>query len=791
MTDFSFQNKAYDLLLNLKEDKSQLPIIKSVKELRLLIDIIKEQYPIYATADNQTLIDFIKDIFKINPLQRYMYMANHTEDNQYRPIECFEIKPGVRCRMEGSYVDYKGKSYPFYYYHTFPIKEMSNKEYAHEFDKIWFKAQKGKACIINTYKFKIGDKVRHIIDHDAVGIIRSRIPAGKRSPLTNPYEFSPNAYIIDWSNIGTNSEISLQCWYNEDSLMLLQTNKLEVKPMKTFNRRLIEIEYEKFSPKEWLKQIVKEGYDRAVYLTLLQKNTERREFGWIKQTKKIEIGYNTFNTLNAVKNKLRHVYHLKDKNIKNIQILDDINFNKKKDHKVKRHKVDTISTPKPQKYQRKLTAEEKQFRLLNTKNGSLQTYTSPHKLVCVKYIIPGEDGFQTVSRIPVNEAKKLVGVKDNYEYASKTEYQTYLNHLKKVKDEKKPGLTVMGTDFKTKLQLPRKTRRYDKQKYRKGSRLVKEQFVPKIIPEEEIEINSINPTLNTYDEEGNIIGKERFHMKYIKPAHVIIKRILTRIKAWIPIKITKEIINERKAQSEKDKAKYVATKFKKPLSVLKEEFAINERRNDKYSERENWSKHFQRLVTLITTGNKYIDEDKSIYINKKGLFAMVSNIINLDAKLHWDNIKILDFIRYIRQTTHGVFDKESKVKKIRPSKAKKVKKQVEFEPIMFATKINATKLKYNLPNEDKKLIVIFKDGIKETEGEGIFKEGNIIHESGDIICPINSVIKWKYEDDKDFSTMLIDEGGGFTEIPIKFKRKKNEIKFKRIKKANNNSEKSE
>jgi hypothetical protein len=792
MTEFSFQNKMYDLLLNLEEDKiekkNNLPVVTSIHDLRLLIDIIKQEYPLYADADNKTIGNFIKDLFKLNPLERYMTIANHTDENHYRPIECFEIKPGVICRMEGTQVHGDGRKSTYFYNHQFPTKELSTKDYAKEFDTIWQKAQVGKACILNTYKFKIGDIVAHIKDPNETGTILKRLPA-KRSE-DNKYEFIRNHYNVWWDNITATNEdnkILYESWSDEDSLILKQKLKLEASPMKTFNinKRKVTIQFEKYSPREWLNENIQKGYDKAVYLTLLKKNTEKKEFGWIEQQKVIEIGTNVVNTLNAIRNKLQHKYHIKLKDIKNLKIIDDVYISSKKKHGKKKRKVDTVSTPRSQTYERKLIFEEIREKQFDLKKESLQTYTSPHKLVCVKYIIPGNDGIQIVTRLPKPKADYLVKNKDNYEYATKLEWKKYLNTVKENKDKSKPGLTEIGKDHITGMPLKRYARRYEKHKQRKDSRLVKEQFIPVAVPEEEIEVNSIVPTIHTYDEDGNITGKERLHYKFIKPAHVILKRILRVFPTWKPAIITEQDLAERKARSEKDKALHYNKTNKKSLTELKEMFASDERRGNKFSKVEKWSTNFKRLVTLITTGNKYTDEERKVYINKKGLFFMVSNIINLDSKLHWDNIKIADFIRYIRLTTHGVFTND------KPAKIKKQKKQIEFEPIMFATKIDASKLKYNLPDQDKKVIVLFRDGVTETEGEGIFKENKVVHDSGDTICALNDILKWKYENDKEFSTIIIDEGGGFREIPIKFKRKKNEIKSKRIKKTNNNSEKSE
>ena len=146
--------------------------------------------------------------------------------------------------------------------------------------------------------------------------------------------------------------------------------------MKTFdiNKRKVTIQFEKYSPKEWLNENIQKGHDKAVYLTLLKKNTEKREFGWIKQQKVIEIGTNVVNTLNAIRNKLHHKYHIKLKDIKDLKIIDDVYISSKRKHNKKKRKVDTVSTPRPQTYSRKLSHDEIHEKQYISKKESFHYY---------------------------------------------------------------------------------------------------------------------------------------------------------------------------------------------------------------------------------------------------------------------------------------------------------------------------------------------------------------------------------------------------------------------------------
>ena len=128
MNEFSFQNKAYDLLLNLKEDGFILdkPIestnelsINSIKELRLMIDIIKTNYPLYQNADNKTISDFVKDLFDIKAVDWQIIKANQPIED-IRLARSTDIRPNIPIQLEGTYIDNNGKPQTYYYTNSMP-----------------------------------------------------------------------------------------------------------------------------------------------------------------------------------------------------------------------------------------------------------------------------------------------------------------------------------------------------------------------------------------------------------------------------------------------------------------------------------------------------------------------------------------------------------------------------------------------------------------------------------------------------------------------------------------------
>ena len=237
MTDFSFQNRAYDLILNIKEDRMIGPRIESVKELRLLADITK--------------------------------IANQDMANQYRPVECQEILPGVRLKIvEPNYTWYQ----TFWTYQDtgeiIPPEKTTLRMYDQAYMYIWEKAQRGNVFIKNMFKYRIGDYVAYKSNQSFKGCIsdKTMLIGIER------YKKYTNAYRVEWE-----TPFEGIYWFNEKELI-----KLEAPPMKTEKPKIIKY-IKKYNPTKWLDEQVRIGKDRAVMLTLLQRYNMNKDFGWIQE----------------------------------------------------------------------------------------------------------------------------------------------------------------------------------------------------------------------------------------------------------------------------------------------------------------------------------------------------------------------------------------------------------------------------------------------------------------------------------------------------------------------------
>ena len=69
---FSINERCFELIQNIVEDrkiKNQVKkhplVVYNIAEIRLLIDIVREAYPLYGDADVGDLIDFVQDIFGV------------------------------------------------------------------------------------------------------------------------------------------------------------------------------------------------------------------------------------------------------------------------------------------------------------------------------------------------------------------------------------------------------------------------------------------------------------------------------------------------------------------------------------------------------------------------------------------------------------------------------------------------------------------------------------------------------------------------------------------------------
>jgi len=724
MTDFSFTNKAYDLLMLLKDeglikDKTAPKVsFTSVKDIRLMIDLVKIAYPLYANSTDKDILGFVKDIFGISPPIWQIMKANH-ENDLYRPVECWEILPGKTFKLLGTSYNSLGERIEFDYLYTFPTRELSLKEYAEYYDKVW-----KNACprIKHEFKFRIGDSISYISAPNSIGKIKGKLQGGKWYPKTDPHKFYPNSYSVVWDN---DTDVPLQYFFEETEL-INYIQKLEAEPMKTklkkvkTNVRIVKIPitvtYDKYDPEEWINQKVAEGYDRAVYEKIISRNEkDLSDIGWVTKEKITMVKSKRYSKSRAKRQKEKR----KQKHLANL----------------------TTYTQNPIELEdiRPFKHMQKNLHLHLLIEGLVM-----QQLVCIKHTPTN-----TVQRVNVSFAKKLTTEDTSYVYCSKKEWKEY----QKIKKENSVQISEMGIDPVTETPMIRKYRR-GHIKARKNSRLVKEQFINVVIPEHKETIISRKPTIKVYDydENGNEkVGKEHFETTITVPEQTVTKRILVRVKPKRPVELTDAIIEKRQERSLLDKNKYYVKKNISSLSDLKVEFAETERRNDKFSDVEHWSTQFTAITEIVKAG---------------GSFLQVKEIITNGAKFNWSDEKIKDFMRYIKLTIHGIFEGKKEKKQ-----TTKIKKIYEFKVVKSLTRVDYSKLKYNLPKDNKHIVIKYNSIEGELINEAIIEDNEawtIDKESK--ICTLRDIISWKYEKDEDFKDLIIDEGGGFTEVPIKFRK---------------------
>jgi hypothetical protein len=143
---------------------------------------------------------------------------------------------------------------------------------------------------------------------------------------------------------------------------------------------------------------------------------------------------------------------------------------------------------------------------------------------------------------------------------------------------------------------------------------------------------------------------------------------------------------------------------------------------------------------------------------------MAEDIIVKSHGLQWSKDKINNFIRYIRLTSHGVFNE-------RTPKLKKVKKVVEHIPTKFITRIDHSKIKYSLPDSNKDLFIKINYEGEEIEKRAILQDGMINTPDGGFICELKELTAWKYNEEDQYQPLFTVGEDMFEQIPIKFKRK--------------------
>lgn len=761
MNNFSFSNKTYDLLLSLKEENiirdTTKSMYKSVKDIRFMIDFVKSAYPIYANADPNTILSFVEEIFETRIIKSQFEMANHEEE--YVPITSIDIKPGKTYRLTSAYTKTvckkKGNIYKCveekeegYYFYTFPDKEMSLREYNDHFMKI-YKNKKPMILKQHIFKYKIGDRVISKYDINMIGSIKERYVGGIWFPQTDPFRIYPNFYKVRWDN-GS----SYPHFYDENEINdVMKKSKVENSNDDTTfksntNKKppiIVNVKVDGLTKKvrcDTYIDDIKDGVKKRIAtVEVFSKKTFDHLMNFYKYTSKEAI----------------------EKKVGFVKI--DVEIKEPKRRKGKKYsktKVQRIDEIKKRKVRRETKLLEYKQRPIIQENKKGHTY---------KYVKKISDG--SIERIEITEANRLIK-KDDYMICSNKEFREYAS-----KNKKEPIINKIGTisvktpnsEESTIIPANRNVRRSENKKVRRNSRLVEEQFVPVAIAPQVIKVKSLKPTLKVYEEDkdGNKTEKMvHFTATINKPATVKLKRILVKRPNKKLLKVTKDVILQRKERAIIDRNIYLKNSKKKSLDDLKEQFKEVERRNNKFSSVEKWSDTFTKMVKLILTSKLYREDGKFIgNIDSKYLSSSIFTILSSESKQTWENEKILDFIRYVRLTTHGVFEKE------KPEKINKKKKIRHFKPVKFITKIDYTKLTYNKPNENKEIIVNIKiDDGEPIQKNAILTNGNEIWtaKNGEFICSFREVIGWKYVDeDCDFKDPITDNGGGIREVPIKFK----------------------
>ena len=683
------------------------------------------------------------DLFKIKTNNLFSALENEgLIHHDYRTVRIDEIKPGLKCRLVGHYRNVDGESVEYYYNHTFPHGDCDNLEYNRRFMKIW----KNKSPMTKVeYAHSIGDEVSHISDSTSYGKIKSQLWVPNNDPRTKyVIQENQNYYMVNWTK---EPEGLAQSWYSERELssITIPMKPEEIKS-KTKKKKCIAT----FSFEEWNQEM----YDNLVKEFRGRKDLVEAQLAgllWSHLTGRILVGSHK-NVMQAIKESLRGrtVRRIK------IQRTDEWSKDRKPIYKPKR-KV---------KHKKSHIRKSSVVTIPPQPNDGVPEIYRPGQLVCIKHV-----GTGVVARMKRSDAIDIVKRRgDKYMYCDKQEWRRYL----KTREENKKAnfektLFKTGKDPISGMEANRKMRRLDKQKVHRLSRLVKEQFVPKIIQEEKVTLIDHVPIFR-YIKTGTetfkkvFFGEKDVKRKLVVPAYVKIKRILTSVQPKKLFKVTSAMKDERLARSQADKDKYNKSKGYKSLSELTDMFKKEERRNDRYSSTEKWSRSFDKLLTLVTSGVLLSDDQypSAYQLNRKGVYVAIKQIIIDEHKLKWSEEKIDDFIRYLRLTNKGIFKPKE------PKRKKRILPKV-FEPSKWITKIDHSKMKYVTPDEDKNLVIKFKDELGELEADAVFREGDMYNRKKDFLCPFKDVISWRYEKDKEFTNALEIEEGAIKEIPIKFR----------------------
>ena len=324
---------------------------------------------------------------------------------------------------------------------------------------------------------------------------------------------------------------------------------------------------------------------------------------------------------------------------------------------------------------------------------TLDNDPNKQRLVCIT------DG-NTVTRLKWYKATKIVHDNPSIKFCTKSEYNKYLNELRPKpylpKDKREVIRTLSIQGCKEGANYPgtgvRKDRKALLQKKKSYNRLNFEQYVPetqKWVTDPEDENFE---TLVTYPAKTINVRKKRY--------------------TYVP-----RLDHHAHARARKERL----------LKAYKEYFAQEERRNDKFSGVEKWSKEFMEILGMVKSGKP------------EHLIATKLSIIFPG----WNDKKMKRFIQYLKLTRHGLNYKPN-VRKQVVVKYEKYEKNVKG--------ITISKFPYHQP-----IVVDYKT--TDSDGaEKIVREQNVwvqqkkvLKEDPEtkemiVLCPIKDVEKWVLQD---------------------------------------------
>ena len=487
---FSLNERCYELIQNTVEDileKKEKPIrIMGVSDTRLLIEMVKEQSPLFKN-DTKFIMEYIEDIAGIKVKEEEIIETDEEKETltyTYRPLKgTIEIKPGLV---------YERKTNNGWITEKFPSNwnvdwksTANNRNYQWWFNHIHNLYLKNEIRVKFQYNFKIGDKVNHILDKSIKGNIKHRLPQGFNWNPNIDHDinkYHENSYLISWEN--NSNIVPLRNWYNESELL-----KLEAMPMKTNKRIKKPKNFKKISLPDVKPELTVE--QNALRKKHLIPNKVKRPTTTIFQVK-IHKGCCDENKPCA------HFHYVQTARHGSIfkSIDDAIKLNHPivcNEYGLDKNKYKLIiMTSQPQ--QTTVVKETKPYKKpKQVRKPKEYTIHTPEqvKLVCVKDTLTDK-----VERMSKTKAKKLVHtIGSTHVYVDKTEWRNFLKQEKEDREASKPGLRTNVVNESVGHCINRSTRKRiqveSTKKTKEGSKLHQKTQIPV-----QLERNTIEQIVN-------------------------------------------------------------------------------------------------------------------------------------------------------------------------------------------------------------------------------------------------------------------------------------------------------